>query len=565
MNKFFLSIIIIFVIAVSLSAQDSEMMKIAPLISAKPDSLLDESYIFRKKPNIAILPFTNANTYAKEAEFGRMVSSMLSTALRNKTNFVVLERSELQGILTEKALENSGLTKDKTMQLGDLYNVEVILVGDVSLIDHTLHIDARLIETKSSQVAVALYGTCQDLSQIRVVMEKLADELEQKYLRQWMGSISILSEPVGAEVYLEGAFIGLTAALIPLKEPDLLEGTYHLKLILGGYYDWEGDIAVLSKMERTVKVSLIAKPGSMNIYSEPVGAQIYLDNNPMGLTPMSLKKVAEGEHEIRLVRKNYKEWNRKVTVRSFQPTDVKATLEVSPGMLTVKTDPDKAHIYLKGLFVADSPHTLSNIPPGEIVIRVEKEGYEEWTTSVLIQPNQHEILDVFLKEKIGTLSVTSRPEGAEVFIAKPAVEPNKIGETPILNYIQPIGNYMVEVKKIDYEDNMQRILIEHEKLTEVKFELKEKPGTIMVNTNPTNARIFFDGIYKGRSPFLIQNVKKGDYLVSIQLPYAEETQRVNVEPNRQAFVDASFKKSNRYVFGITAIGITGILFNLMAE
>ena len=270
------------------------------------DSLLTEEYVFRKKPNIAVLPFYDANAQAKEVEFGRTVSAMLATALRSNTNFNVLERGELNQILTEQAVGTSGITREMSQSLSDLYNVEVLLIGDVSLINSTLHIDARLIETGSSKITVALYSTCQDLKNIRQVVVNLAHDFEQSYLRQWMGSITIVSEPVGAEVYLDDNYFGITSKDSTLKINDMLEGTYKLKFIRGGYYDWEGEISVLSKMERFVKVSLIAKPGAMNIYSDPAGAETYVDNNYMGVTPLSLKKVAEGEHEIRLVKDKYK-------------------------------------------------------------------------------------------------------------------------------------------------------------------------------------------------------------------------------------------------------------------
>ncbi len=523
MKKSILAILSLIIFAVPLCAQ--EMAKLEPPLLrgvAGVDTLAQIEETYRKKPHIAILPFTNANAQAKEAEFGRTVSSMLATALRNQTNFIVLERNELHQVLTEQVLQESGLTKEQTEELAKIYNVEVILTGDVSLINNTLHIDARLVEIKSSEIVVALYGTCHDLKQIRTVVEDLANQLEGTYLRQWMGNLSITSEPGGAEIYLEDKFIGFTEGKKPLMVNNLLEGSYHLKLIRGGYDDWEGDIAVQSKMERTVKVSLIAKPGSMNIYSEPAGARVFLDNNPIGETPMSLKTVAEGEHEIRLVKENFQEWTQKVAVRSFRPTDVKATLEVSPGMLTIHSNPGNADIYFKGKFVAKTPHTLSNIQPGEIVVRVEKERFEEWTTSVFIQPNAHEVLDVSLEEKVGTLSITSEPENATVYLLREKQVLQEIGETPVLNFSAPIGEYTLEVEKEDYFNTYKEVMVNHKKLSEIKFELEEKPGSILVETTPANARVSLDGSFLGRTPFHIDDVVKGEYELTASLPYAEK-------------------------------------------
>ncbi|MFQ5650244.1 MAG: FlgO family outer membrane protein [bacterium] len=565
MQKTILCTVTMFLLSLSLLAQERTLPDARLPDAAPPDSLVEQEPVYRKKPRIAILPFTNANAQAKEAELGRTVSSMLATALRNQTNFSVLEHNELHRVLNEHVLASSGLTKEQTQELGKLYDVEVILVGDVSLINKTLHIDARLIATRSSEIVVALYGTCHDLKQIRDVVEGLANELEQRYLRQWMGSITITSQPAGAEVYLDHKFIGFTDAFELLQIPNLLEGTYHLRLIRGGYFDWEGKIDVLAKMERTVKVSLTAKPGSMNINSEPTGAQVFLDNNRVGQTPMSLKQVAEGEHEIRLVKENYKPWTQKVVVRSFQPTDVKATLEVSPGMLTVNSTPSSAEIYLKGKRVAKSPHTFSNIPPGELVVRVKKPGYEAWTSSVLIQPSKQEILDVALAEKMGTLSILSQPEGAIVFLAREGQTAREIGRTPILNFEAPIGRYTIAIEKDDYFRERKQIVVQHKRLLDLSFDLQEKPGAILVETTPPNARIFLDGSYKGRAPFLLENIEKGEYNVTVRLPYAEESRRVSVAPNRHSVVRAKFKKSKRYILGVTSIGIAGLLFHLLAK
>ncbi|MCH7680884.1 hypothetical protein IID10_16225 [candidate division KSB1 bacterium] len=75
------------------------------------------------------MPFTNANARAKEAEFGRTVSSMLATALRNQTNFIVLERNELHQVLTGQVLQESGLTREQTQELAKIYNGIWVMKG----------------------------------------------------------------------------------------------------------------------------------------------------------------------------------------------------------------------------------------------------------------------------------------------------------------------------------------------------------------------------------------------------------------------------------------------------
>lgn len=554
-----------FIMSALLFAQKSKSQEQAIFSGLPDDPEAGMRYDFHKKPNIAVLPFIDANTKAKETEFGRTVSAMLITALRSSTNFSVIERSELQKILSEQVLDLSGLTQSKTRQIQELLKVDVILAGDVSLIENTLHIDARLFDIKSSQVVAALYGSCKDLTEIRSEVMRLAKELEQTYLRQWMGSISINSDKPDAEVYLDDKFVGKTNPEKPLIIDDLLEGKYNLKLIRGGYYNWENEIVVLAKMDRSVKVQLIAKPGSMNIYSEPEGAKIFLDNTFVGITPKSLEEVAEGEHEIRLLKLNYEPWTQKVIVRSFQPTDVKTKLEISPGILTVNSNPEGADIHFKGKFVAKTPHTLSNITPGEVVLRIEKTGYVDQTTSTYVESNEHKIVDITLKEKTGRLTVTSYPEDADIYLIKGGQKAELIGKTPLLNYSTRIGKYQILVEKEDFFNEERTVEVMTDKTTETEFSLNEKPGSIIVSTAPENARVFLNGKFKGRSPLLLEGLEKGDYLVTMRMPYAAESVKVAVRSNRLSKAEAKLRKPMQYVYAVSLAGITALLFHSLTR
>ena len=557
-------IIPLLLLAFNLVLSQSSKSQEEAIFSGLPDET-EPNYEFHKKPNIAVLPFTDANTAAKEIGFGRTVAAMLVTALRNNSNFTVLEQGDLQNIIANKEQGLFDLTKKESEKIKEQLKVDVILIGDVSLIENTLYIDARLFDVNTLKVVYALSSSCADLKTIRNEVEFMVRKLEQNYLRQWMGSLSITSELPNAEVYLNEKFIGVTSSRQPLVINDLLEGIYQVKLIRGGYYDWEGQISVMAKMERSVEVELIAKPGSMNIYSEPSGAKIYLDNAFVGETPMSLEKVAEGEHEIRLVKLNYKIWTSKVVVRSFKPTDVKTTLEVSPGILTVNSDPIGADVYVKGKFIAKTPYTLGNITPGEVVVRVEKEGFYEWTTSTLIQPNDQKVLDIVLKEKVGNINVNSMPEGASVYLVDRNGDEKLIGQTPALNYTTSIGGYNVRLEKEGYFNEVKSITVRVGEISDISFLLKKKPGTITVRTTPENARIFLDGVYKGRSPMQLANLTEGEYLVTMTMPYASKTVKVTVESNKDSKVESSIHKPVNYVYAITLTGLVTLLFNSLAK
>lgn len=66
--------------------------------------------------------------------------------------------------------------------------------------------------------------------------------------------------------------------------------------------------------------------GSVELYSNPDGAEVYVDGAFVGNAPATLK-LAPGQHTIRVTQTGYKEWSRDVTVQSGSDVHLTATLE----------------------------------------------------------------------------------------------------------------------------------------------------------------------------------------------------------------------------------------------
>ncbi|MCH7851993.1 MAG: hypothetical protein IIC41_04295, partial [Candidatus Marinimicrobia bacterium] len=68
---------------------------------------------------------------------------------------------------------------------------------------------------------------------------------------------------------MDGDYVGTTSREKPVRVDNFIEGRYDVKLIAGGYVDWQGEIVVLPKMSQSFNIPLIMKPGSMTVSSEP--------------------------------------------------------------------------------------------------------------------------------------------------------------------------------------------------------------------------------------------------------------------------------------------------------
>jgi hypothetical protein len=154
--------------------------------------------------------------------------------------------------------------------------------------------------------------------------------------------VEVSSAPSGADVELDGNFVGNTPSTIGVSQGD-----HKITVKKNGYKPWEKKIKVTSG---NVKISVeleagndeisagateITKPGESNqqtedvsFSSDPNGAEVYVDNSLVGKAPITLS-LKSGVHYVRMFEKDYKNWSQQVTVVGGSELKVAAKLEKS--------------------------------------------------------------------------------------------------------------------------------------------------------------------------------------------------------------------------------------------
>lgn len=144
------------------------------------------------------------------------------------------------------------------------------------------------------------------------------------------GALQVTSVPQ-SKVYLENKLLGIT----PLCACDLAQmlsiGDYIVKLIPtdGNFRPFEEKISInkgtLTAVDRTFadngenEGSIISlsplnskKDIEVLVISLPDKANVFLDSNPVGITPLLLKQVSESDHDLRLTLDGYKDKSIKI-------------------------------------------------------------------------------------------------------------------------------------------------------------------------------------------------------------------------------------------------------------
>jgi hypothetical protein len=146
--------------------------------------------------------------------------------------------------------------------------------------------------------------------------------------------------------------------------------------------------------------------GRLLVRSEPAGATVIVDGREYGPTPAVVRGLDRGTHTVRLVREGYTPEERSVTITRAQPApSLLVTLaprrpaagrvaqlpalpppaiETYTGSLVIESRPTGATVYLDNRSVGTTPLRLDRVNAGEHVVRLEREGYQNWSRSVRV-------------------------------------------------------------------------------------------------------------------------------------------------------------------------------------
>jgi hypothetical protein len=178
--------------------------------------------------------------------------------------------------------------------------------------------------------------------------------------------IDVTSNPSGADVELDGDFVGNTPSTI-----GVAPGDHTIRVKKNGYKAWEkkirvssGKVSVAAELDaeviqgqtgavatamphpaeanQEVEVAIPSKAaalpntrvvapeslGTITVTSNPTGAVVYIDTSYSGKTPAILH-LTPGQHSVRVFAKDYKNWWRPVTVSAGSEEKLMATMEKS--------------------------------------------------------------------------------------------------------------------------------------------------------------------------------------------------------------------------------------------
>ncbi|MBM3239875.1 PEGA domain-containing protein [Candidatus Poribacteria bacterium] len=273
--------------------------------------------------------------------------------------------------------------------------------------------------------------------------------------------------PVNGGEKGEYKFSGITPTIIN----TVMGAKLSVKLTKEGYRDKIVDIqlkengvaqmgdAELPLINEMAHISItldLLPPGQLKIASDPPNAEVYLDEELKGKTPLELNNVSAGKHRLRFQLKEFGDVTQAVEVISDKTVTVQCKLG---GVLAVTSSPPGAEVYLGETHLGKTPLVTGQIPLKPHYLKLSIPGYVDDIREVVLTSDIMEI-QVRLAKKTGSLTVDSNPPGAVIYLAG-----EKCGITPIVLYGLPIGKYDLTLTKAEYGEWSEQIQIEHREVT----------------------------------------------------------------------------------------------------
>ena len=351
----------------------------------------------------------------------KMFYNRLESELVNLGQYDVTSRQEVDKILKEQKFQQAGCTDQEcAAEIGRMLNADLMLLPSI------------LYDSRSGVVSVSLKLV--DVESARITTAITKDAEVQRAI-----DVNVL----------------IRDYLVDLYRRDREE---------------KGIIVTPTPAEKAVG------KGKLIIKSTPVGANVILDNENRGLTPLELDGIDEGKHRLVLSYKGYERYARSTTVTADVTNTIEGELVPLTGNLSIISEPPGSEVFVNDEYKGKTPLTLQYLEVGEYFVKLTKFNYEDVLTRVTVEWNRENILKRILTPKPASVAFYSVPDGAEVFI-----DNRSRGKTSITGLKLELvpGKHNVKMQLKGYTPETAEIELAPNEITDLELSLpKDEPLVI---------------------------------------------------------------------------------------
>lgn len=242
-----------------------------------------------------------------------------------------------------------------------------------------------------------------------------SDQVRAFNLVKLPGRVAITTTPVveTAQVSVDGQVLGLLGS-----EPiELAAGVHQLELRAPRFVTVVRELEVAGEgSEQSLSLSLEPDWAPVSLSTEPAGAQIQVDGEALGVTPLTLELTA-GQRNIEVRLPGFNGWEHELQVVAGEPVTLPTVqLERADGRIRLATVPSGAAISVNGAFRGRTPATVTLVPGRRHTLTVSKPGYQSQSRTLSVAADSGRRLTLELAPEVGRVAVVMEPAHAQLLI-----------------------------------------------------------------------------------------------------------------------------------------------------
>jgi formylglycine-generating enzyme required for sulfatase activity len=230
-------------------------------------------------------------------------------------------------------------------------------------------------------------------------------------------TVSLTTTPSGADVLVDGEFIGST----PINA-EIIQGQRDLVLKLAGHKAWQEEFDVLAGEDFSVPlVELEPADGLLFIQSNPTAVSVTIGGEFKGLTPLEVALPPSQNHELTFFKNGYNSSSLSIQTQANEERELNIDLEPILMTVSVTAQPDDAELYVDGEFRGAANQTIELMAASQ-QIEIRKAGFIPYSTEFTSRPGLEQIISVSLKsleqsrlEQIKPVIVTAAGQALKLF------------------------------------------------------------------------------------------------------------------------------------------------------
>lgn len=251
--------------------------------------------------------------------------------------------------------------------------------------------------------------------------------------------------------------------------------------------------------------------GEITVITDPVGAQVFLNGQPHGVSPSTIGQLSAGPQLIEVRRAGYRVAH--VTVNLFDGQRVAREIALEPlqALLLVESTPPGADVMVGDTYRGQTPLLLHDLPFGSHRIMLQAENYFPREMTVNLEDRTPRHITVELVSDSAVVAIQSTPPGGAI-----RIDGASHGLTPTRVERVKTGTVLVEISLEGYVPFQQEMRLRAGEEARLDAALIPLPSGLTVYSAPPEARVYVNNQIAGDTPLTLTNLTVGEYEVRVE-------------------------------------------------